>query len=107
MVDALAKLRTPTPEASPLLLAVMAHLAQGLELRPSRPALHLNLRSTPPSQLIKLANAIKVPVPVPPRLYLSICLWPPFAMLRLCEASNICYMRFVRACPSGSVEFTM
>lgn len=60
VVDALAKLRTPTPEASPLLLAVMAHLAQGLDLRPQRPALHLNLLGTPPSQLIKLANAIKV-----------------------------------------------
>lgn len=59
-VDALAKLRTPTPEAAPLLLAVMAHLAQGLDLRPLRPALHLNLLSTPPSQLIKLASAIKV-----------------------------------------------
>lgn len=63
MVDALAKLRTPTPEASPLLLAIMAHLAQGLELRPLLPALHLNLLSTPPSQLIKLANAIKVSLP--------------------------------------------
>lgn len=60
VVDALAKLRTPTPEAAPLLLSVMAHLAQGLELRPLRPALHLNLLSTPPSQLIKLASAIKV-----------------------------------------------
>eukprot|EP00892_Ulva_mutabilis_P007220 jgi/Ulvmu1/4870/UM020_0156.1 len=59
VVDALAKLRTPTPEAAPLLLAIMAHLASGLELRPLRPALRHNLLSTPPSQLIKLATAIK------------------------------------------------
>jgi hypothetical protein len=54
------KLRTPTPEATPLLLGIMAHLSEGISIRPTKPALRANILSTPPSQLIKLAVALKV-----------------------------------------------
>jgi hypothetical protein len=61
VMDGLYKLGVPTPDAMPLLLAIMSHLMDGLDIRPRKPALHANIISTPPSQLIKLAVALKVP----------------------------------------------
>lgn len=60
IADGLAKLHAPTPEVAPLLLSMMAHLSEGLDIRPTKPALHMNIMTTPPSQLLKLAHSIKV-----------------------------------------------
>lgn len=59
VVDGLVKLRAPTTEVAPLLLSMMAHLTEGLDIRPTKPALHMHLLTTPPSQLLKLAHGIK------------------------------------------------
>jgi hypothetical protein len=66
VVDGLYKLGVPTPQATPLLLAIMSHLTDGLDIRPIKPALHANIVSTPPSQLIKLAMALRVSSQVAP-----------------------------------------
>jgi hypothetical protein len=103
VMDGLYKLGVPTPDAMPLLLAIMSHLMDGLDIRPRKPALHANIISTPPSQLIKLAVALKVPNCLLYALHIDACLHDFCAHPSCCTRTSCsvpCFRNRVVFCPS-------
>lgn len=63
MVNGLAKMQTPTREATPLLLSMMTHLSDGLALEPANEQLHADILASPVAHLGSLLASLRVRSP--------------------------------------------